>query len=102
MKKGVGEMITIFCLPLFSQLSFKLLFLSEEDRVKLPYFFELIFKNLGLCHPLYCNLQKLIFISRVFNHCLHKEKVRSIPRRCNKEDCQELTLIWTEVLFRLE
>jgi hypothetical protein len=31
-------MITIFCLALFVQLIFKLLFLSEEDRVKLTYF----------------------------------------------------------------
>jgi hypothetical protein len=80
-------MITIFCLALFGQLSFKLLFLSEEDRVKLAYFFQLIFKNLGLRHPLYCNLQKLIFVSRVFNERLHKEKIRSMLRRCSKEGC---------------
>jgi hypothetical protein len=60
-------MITIFCLTLFVQLSFKLFFLSEEDQVKLAYFFQLIFKNLGLRHLLYCNLQELIFVLRVFN-----------------------------------
>jgi hypothetical protein len=67
-------MITIFYLALFGQLSFKLLFFSEVDRVQLAYFFQLIFKNLGLHHQLYCNLQKLIFVSRVFNQLLHKEK----------------------------
>jgi hypothetical protein len=60
-------MITIFCLALFSQFSFKLLFFSKEDRVEFIHFFQLIFKNLGLCHPLYCNLQKLILVLRMFN-----------------------------------
>jgi hypothetical protein len=41
-------MITIFCLALFGQFSFKLLFFSKEDQVKLAHFFQLIFKNLGL------------------------------------------------------
>jgi hypothetical protein len=45
-------MITIFCLALFDQFGFKLLFSSKEDRVKLAHFFQLIFKNLGLRHPL--------------------------------------------------
>jgi hypothetical protein len=39
MKKGVRKVITIFCLTLFGQLSFEFLFLVEEDRVKLAYFF---------------------------------------------------------------
>jgi hypothetical protein len=60
-------MITIFCSTLFIQLSFKLFFLSEEDQVRLAYFFQLIFKNLGLRHLLCCNLQELIFVLRVFN-----------------------------------
>jgi hypothetical protein len=60
-------MITIFCLALFSQFSFKLLFLSKEDRVKLTHFFQLAFKNLCLCHLPYYNLQKMILVLRMFN-----------------------------------
>jgi hypothetical protein len=51
-------MITIFCLALCLQFSIELLFFSEEDRVELAHFFQLIFKNLRLYHPLYCDLQK--------------------------------------------
>jgi hypothetical protein len=50
-------MITIFCLALSGQLGVELMFFSEEDRVELAHFFQLIFKNLHLCHPLYCDLQ---------------------------------------------
>jgi hypothetical protein len=60
-------MITIFCLSLLHQFSFKFLSLSKEDRVKLAHFFQLVFKNLGFFHPLYYNLQKLILVLRVFN-----------------------------------
>jgi hypothetical protein len=60
-------MITIFCLALYGQLSFKLLLFSEVDRVELAQFLQLIFKNLRLCHPLYCDLQKPIFVSRMLN-----------------------------------
>jgi hypothetical protein len=67
-------MLTVFCLAFFGQFSFKLLFFSKEDQVKPAHFFELIFENLGLCQPLYCNLQKLIFVSIVFNQRLRKEK----------------------------
>jgi hypothetical protein len=42
-------MITIFYLALFGQFSFKLLFLSKEDRVKLVHFFQLVLQKLGLC-----------------------------------------------------
>jgi hypothetical protein len=44
--------ITIFHLALFGQLSFELLFFSEEDRVKLAYFFQLILRNLSLSFAL--------------------------------------------------
>jgi hypothetical protein len=94
-------MLTIFCLDFFGQFSSKVLFLSKEDRVKLAYFFYLIFKNLGLHHPLY-GLQELIFVLRVFNLCLHKEKTRSMLGRCSKGGCQALTSIWAEIVFRLE
>jgi hypothetical protein len=80
-------MITIFCLALFGQLSFKLLLFSEEDRVEFAHFFQLIFKNLRLYHPLYCDLQKLIFVSRMLDQCLHKERIRSMLRRCSKAGC---------------
>jgi hypothetical protein len=60
-------MATIFCLALFDQFSLKLLSLSKVDRVKLAHFFQLILKNLGFCHSLYCNIQKLILVLRVFN-----------------------------------
>jgi hypothetical protein len=60
-------MITIFCLALFGQLRFKLLFSSKEDRVKLTYFFKFILKNLSLRHPLYCDLQEMILVLGVFN-----------------------------------
>jgi hypothetical protein len=60
-------MITIFCLALLSQFSFKFLSLSKEDRVKLAHFFQLVFKDLGFCQTLYCNLQELILVLRVFN-----------------------------------
>jgi hypothetical protein len=86
-------MITIFCLALCGQLSFKLLFFSEEDRVELAHFFQLIFKNLHLCHLLYCDLQKLIFVSRMLLQRLHKERIRSMSRRYSKVGCQALKLI---------
>jgi hypothetical protein len=79
--------ITIFCPALFGQLSFELLFFSEEDRVKLAYFFQLILENLSLRHLLYCNLQELILILRVFNQCLGQERLRSMPRVCSKASC---------------
>jgi hypothetical protein len=60
-------MVTIFRVALFDQFSFKFLSLSKEDQVKLAHFFQLILKNLGFRHPLYCNLQKLILVLRVFN-----------------------------------
>jgi hypothetical protein len=57
--------ITIFRPTLLGQLSFEFLFLIEEDRVKLTYFFQFILENLSLCHLLYCHLQELIFILSV-------------------------------------
>jgi hypothetical protein len=89
--------ITIFGLALFGQFSLKFLFLSKEDRVKLAHFIQLIFKDLTL----FGNLHELILILRVINPCLHKEKVRSMQRRCSKEGYQALTSIWAEVDFRL-
>jgi hypothetical protein len=80
-------MITIFCLALCLQFSIELLFFSEEDRVELAHFFQLIFKNLRLYHPLYCDLQKQIILLRMLNQCLHKERVRSMSRRCSKAGC---------------
>jgi hypothetical protein len=84
---GSNGMLTIFCLALFGQLSFKFLFFSEEDQVELAHFFQLVFKNLRLSHLFYCNLQKLIFVSRVFHQCLRKERIRSMLRRCSKAGC---------------
>jgi hypothetical protein len=91
----------MFCLALFGQFSLKFLFLSKEDRVELSHFIQLVFKDLGFHHPLYCDLQELILILRVFNQCLHKEKISSMPRRCSKAGCQALMSIWAEVDFRL-
>jgi hypothetical protein len=95
-------MITIFCLSLFGQLSFKLLFMGKEDRVKLAYFFQHIFKNLGLYHLLYRNLQELNFVLRLFVQCLYKEKIRSMSRRSSMEGCKTVTSIWAVVVIRLE
>jgi hypothetical protein len=60
-------MVTIFCLALFDHFSFMFLYLNKEDRVKLAHFFQLIIKNMGFCHPLYYNLQKMILVLGVFN-----------------------------------
>jgi hypothetical protein len=86
-------MITIFCLAISGQLSFGLWFFSEEGSVELAHFFQLIFKNLRLCHLLYCDLQRLIFVLRMLNQCLHKERIRSMLRRCSRAGCRALTSI---------
>jgi hypothetical protein len=80
--------ITIFCPALFGQLSFEFLFLIAEDQVKLAYFFQFILENLSLRHLLYCHLQELIFILRVYYQRLRKERVKSISRGYNKVSCQ--------------
>jgi hypothetical protein len=80
--------ITIFCSALFGQLSFEFLFLIEEDRVKLAYFFQLILENLSLRNSLYYNFQELILILRVFYQHLRKERVKSMSRGCNKASHQ--------------
>jgi hypothetical protein len=58
--------ITIFCLALFSQLAFEILFLFEEDQVKFAYFLQFVLENLSLCRSLYCHLEELVLILRVF------------------------------------
>jgi hypothetical protein len=60
-------MVTIFCVALFNQFSFKLLSLSKEDQDKVAHFFKLILKNLGFRHLLYYNLQILILVLGVIN-----------------------------------
>jgi hypothetical protein len=91
--KKEGGVLTIFFLALFGQLSFKHLLFSKEAQVELTHFLLFIFKNLRLCHTFYCNLQKPIFVLRVFNQRLHEERIRSMPRRCSKVSCQALTSI---------
>jgi hypothetical protein len=60
-------MIMIFHSILFSQLSYKLLFVLEEDQVKFANLLQFILENLSLCHSLYCHLQELVLIPRVFH-----------------------------------
>jgi hypothetical protein len=80
--------ITIFCLVVFSQLSFEFSFLIEEDQVKLTHFFQFILENLSLCHSLYCHLQELVLIPREFYQRLCRERVKIGTRGCSKVNCQ--------------